>query len=96
MWKACCVVVPAFRMAKVTEFLLLALLRKPSSTVSAPFRSSQSTMMALELFGAQDFLAGTDPAADFNIDEKLFQGGLEHTNDLGIRLRSSDSSGIEL
>ena len=47
MPKACCVVVRfPFRMAKVTEFLLLGVPRRPCNTPSPPFRSSQSTMTA--------------------------------------------------
>src|SRR5207237_10805212 len=40
------VVVLPFRMAKVTEFLLLGPLRKLSSTLNPPCRSSQSTITA--------------------------------------------------
>src|SRR6185295_18911501 len=84
IWNACCVVVLPLRMAKVTEFLLLSLLRKPPNTVSAPFRSSQSTMMASNFSLRRISCPRADPAADLDIDGKLFQGGFEDTNDFEV------------
>ena len=72
--KACWVVVLPFRMAKVTEFLLLALLRSPSSTLECALQIIAIYNDGVKLLGAQDFLAGADPAADFDVNGQASPG----------------------
>ena len=84
MVNACWVVVLPFTMAKVTEFLLLTLLRRPSRSLQSALQVIAIDYDGVKLFGAQNFLARAHPVADFDLNGQLFQGGLNHADDFGI------------
>ena len=72
IWNACWVVVVPFRMAKVTEFLLLGALRKTLEHPQPPFEVVTIYNDGIKFLRAEDFLAGTDATADFDLDGQAF------------------------
>ena len=92
IWNACWVVTVPFRMAKVTEFLLLGALRKPSSTRKPPSRSSQSTMMASN-FSVRRISSPELTPRQTSTSMDSFSGAVWRTRMTSAsRLRSSDSN----
>src|ERR1700730_359866 len=94
IWNACWVVVLPFRMAKVAEFLLLALLRKLASTSKPPLRSSQSTMTASNFSVRRISWPEPIPRQTSTSMESFSKAGWRTRMTSGSRLRSSDSNRI--
>ncbi|SPF44666.1 hypothetical protein SBA1_550031 [Candidatus Sulfotelmatobacter kueseliae] len=81
-----------FRMANVTEFLLLGVLLRPCNTSSPPFRSSQSTMTASNF--SEIRMSAADRASwqiSTSIESFSSVGRITRTNS-GSWLRRSDSN----